>query len=359
MKKLGAVLMVAAIAAISGCKDPDYVRGGKTASSRGEPKQIEATRPPAAPAVEAPAQIETPVVVVEEKPETPVVDVEEKRCECPAGTVHAAPCACGAAGCACKVAEPEPEYTVYIVQPGDYLAKISRKYNIKIDAIKKANPSIKNDVIRIGQKLKLPGKVDVGEQKEPAKAAAAGGAKTSSKFAPYAGETVEYVVKSGDTLGAIAYGHGINIRQLKELNSLSSDVLKIGQKLKVPAGKTAKPAKAEAVAEAAKPAEKTAAAPAKSVESEVADALDALADVQDEPVAPVADAADAAAAAPVAAESYKTYVVQENDDITGISIEFGVSSGVIRELNGLADDEQLKPGTVLKLPPEASAGVTD
>ena len=48
------------------------------------------------------------------------------------------------------------------------------------------------------------------------------------------GATKEYVVKNGDTLGSVAYGNGITIRQLKELNGLSSDSLKIGQKLKIP-----------------------------------------------------------------------------------------------------------------------------
>ena len=60
----------------------------------------------------------------------------------------------------------EPETTVYIVQPGDYLAKISKKYNVKIAAIKSLN-GLNGDIIKVGQKLKLPGKIDVGEQKQP------------------------------------------------------------------------------------------------------------------------------------------------------------------------------------------------
>jgi serine/threonine protein phosphatase PrpC/LysM repeat protein len=43
----------------------------------------------------------------------------------------------------------------HIVKSGDNLGKIAEKYNVKIDAIKKAN-NIKDDQINIGQELKIP-----------------------------------------------------------------------------------------------------------------------------------------------------------------------------------------------------------
>ena len=36
--------------------------------------------------------------------------------------------------------------------------------------------------------------------------------------------------------------------------------------------------------------------------------------------------------------------------MTTMAIRFGVAAGVIRELNNLPDDAQLKPGQVIKLP---------
>ena len=325
MNKLGIVLGIAAVTVIAGCKDPNYQRK----ASKDEVKDIG-------------TQVEQQPV-----PDTPIV-VEEKHCTCPPGTKHTEPCQCGAPDCQCIVVKkevkplppPEPEYTVYIVQRGDYLAKISKKYNVTINSIKRLN-NLKDDNIRIGQKLKLPGKLEVGEQKVP-EGAFAKDTKTTAKkpYAAYTGATKEYVVKSGDTLGAIAYGNGINIRQLKELNGLTSDSLKIGQKLKIPAEKVVTVKKTET-----KPVEK------KVVEPEVT----APAEAPAEPVvAPVETPAEAPVAAPVEETApTQTYTVQEGDDLTDVSIRFGVSAAAVRELNNLGESDKLVAGQILKLPADA------
>jgi LysM repeat protein len=43
-----------------------------------------------------------------------------------------------------------------------------------------------------------------------------------------------YTVRSGDTLGEIAQKHGVSVSALKRANGLRSDVLKIGNRLKIP-----------------------------------------------------------------------------------------------------------------------------
>lgn len=334
MNKLVTVLGVAAVATLAGCKDPNY-----------KPMSTYST---------------DDVKVVEPAPVPPPVDLTPVTCKCPPGTKHTSPCTCGAPDCKCvvevkplpppppaKVTPPEPEYTIYIVQNGDYLAKISKKYNITIGSIKQLN-GLKGDTIRVGQKLKLPGKVDVGVQKEPVKAATA--KKTAAKAATeYTGATKEYVVKSGDTLGAIAYGNGCNIRQLKKLNGLTSDSLKVGQKLKVPAaGKAA--ASAEKKDEVKKPVEK----PVEPVVAPAAPAVEPVASpAAPEPVAEPAVTDEPAAPVAPAEPSALTYTVQEGDDITGITIRYGVSAASIRELNGLPEDAQLTVGQVIKLPADA------
>ena len=346
MNKFGVVLGIAAVATLAGCKDPDFKRS--SAASQDEVKSVDT----------APA----PVKAVEAEP-TPA------KCTCPPGTKHTAPCACGAPDCKCivevkpvvvaDVSKPaEPEYTIYVVQNGDYLAKISKKFNVTIASIKRLNPSIKKDIVRVGQKLKLPGKIDVGVQTAPVAATAAAPAKKAvakKSYTPYTGATKEYVVVNGDTLGSIAYGNGINIRQLKELNGLATDSLKIGQKLKVPAEKvvTAKksaPVKEEKVAtaaEAMKPAEEVAEEKKDEAVSPVAEPAPAVSVT--ESAAPAATAEKTETAAPAAT----TYVVQEGDDMTGVSIRWGVSAAEIRELNNLAEGDQLVPGQIIKLPADA------
>jgi LysM repeat protein len=256
---------------------------------------------------------------------------------------------------------PQSEFTTYIVQRGDYLAKISKKFNIRVDAIRKANPSIKKDVVRVGQKIKLPGKVEVGEQKVPQVATSS---KTAKTFKAYEGATKEYVVKSGDTLGAIAYGNGINIRQLKKLNNLANDNLRVGQKLKVPATKVEK-APAARKQTSSKPVEKkdeTPAVPVVQPESEqpAVDATTVVEEPNNTETAAAAVANDAvksdeqpAANDAAAKDADNTYIVKEGDDITGVAIRWAVTAAAIRELNGLGENDQLVPGQVIKLPPEA------
>ena len=45
-----------------------------------------------------------------------------------------------------------------------------------------------------------------------------------------------YIVRKGDTLGQIALRLGVNTRTLKQVNNLSSDLIQVGQKLKIPTG---------------------------------------------------------------------------------------------------------------------------
>lgn len=45
-------------------------------------------------------------------------------------------------------------------------------------------------------------------------------------------ETI-YRVKSGDTLGKIARKYGVTVRQIKTWNGLKSDMIRIGQRLKI------------------------------------------------------------------------------------------------------------------------------
>ena len=338
MNKLAVVLGVAAVATLAGCKDPEYAHA--YAGARDEAKNIETE----------PAPVEA--VQVEEV-KTEEVKEEAPKCKCAPGTKHEKPCECGADDCQCIVEAKavEPEYTVYIVQRGDYLAKISKKFNIKVDAIKKLN-NLKSDNVRLGQKIKLPGKVEVGAQTVPEGAVAKAPAKKA--YESYKGETKEYVVKSGDSLGKIAYSNGMNIRQLKELNGLKTDVVRVGQKLKIAANGKSVEKKADT-----KVAPVAEAKPVPAKDDAVTPVVETKPVAESTAVAPVAEAKDEVkdpapvveeTKAPVPAEGVTSYVVQEGDKLTRIAIDFEVPIARIRELNNLGEGDEVKAGQVLQIP---------
>ena len=178
-------------------------------------------------------------------------------------------------------AAPAPAAAVHVVQKGESLSVISKRYNVKMGAIVAANPGLKPNFIRIGQKLSIPGvagvpaaapaKVMPAAAPAPVAASTVAPVKTKPAFKAYEGPTKEYVVRNGDSLGKIAWENGITIRALKALNGLQKDNVRVGQKLQVPAEKVVAAAKAPAAktsaakTSAAKPAAKPA-APAKKAE---------------------------------------------------------------------------------------------
>lgn len=338
MNKLGLVLSLAAVAAVSGCLDPQYK------SKRTTTKEPTVVKPAV---LSEPVEPVTPVDVTPNSAPAVNVDVVDTPDPKPVEV---------------KPVEKEPEFTTYIVQRGDTLSKISKRYNIKIDAIKANNPQIKKDIVCLGQKIKLPGKVDVGEQTVPAgafasnqtkrPAPAAASKKDTAPAKAYTGATKEYIVKNGDTLGGIAIASGLTVRQLKELNGLAKDMIRVGQKLKVPASKVEKkvasPAPDKKVAEkkvdTVKPTEAAADKPV------VADEAD-----KEEPVAdtPAVEPVPAPQPAAKTDAKYVDYTVQDGDDLFEIALREHLTVPELREINNLGPDDKVEPGMVIKIPAPA------
>ncbi|CAM3833108.1 LysM peptidoglycan-binding domain-containing protein [Mesobacillus thioparans] len=121
---------------------------------------------------------------------------------------------------------------LYTVKSGDTLSKIAASNKIKLADLMSWN-GIDGHLIYPGQKLKVSGGTAVKEavqtvpaKKEPAKPASP--VQTPAKTAQS-----NYIIKSGDTLSKIALQYNMTVKQLKELNKLSSDLIFVGQKLKV------------------------------------------------------------------------------------------------------------------------------
>ena len=91
----------------------------------------------------------------------------------------------------------------YTVQKGDNLYSIANKYSTSVDELKKIN-NLSTNIIQIGQVLKIPSKYK------------------------------EYIVQKGDTLWAIARDNNTSVSTLNKINNLKSTTLQIGQKLLIP-----------------------------------------------------------------------------------------------------------------------------
>ena len=122
--------------------------------------------------------------------------------------------------------------TTYKVEKGDTLYSISRKYQITVAELRAANNLSENDVIKVGQKLKIP-TADISSAAALAtdnKATTTPSGTTLSATT----KTKEYTVVKGDTMYSIAKKNGMTLAEFMALNGLdNSSVIKVGQKLKI------------------------------------------------------------------------------------------------------------------------------
>ncbi len=101
-----------------------------------------------------------------------------------------------------------PGSSSYSVQSGDSLYKIATKFGVTVDSIKELN-NLTSNTIYVGQTLAIP---ESGINNN----------------------TIDYVVKSGDSLSVIATKYGTTVSKIKELNNLTSNTIYVGQVLLIP-----------------------------------------------------------------------------------------------------------------------------
>ena len=98
----------------------------------------------------------------------------------------------------------------YIVKKNETLYSISKSYNLSLNELKRLN-NLKSNVITVGQKLRVN---NIDGTKDVISAAV-------------------WVVSKGDTLFSIAQKSGVSVDTIKFLNGLNSNLISIGQKLKL------------------------------------------------------------------------------------------------------------------------------
>jgi len=176
----------------------------------------------------------------------------------------------------------------YEVQKGDNLFYIAKKFNVSLEDLKKWN-NLEDGNIQLGSKLALMNsKEDKNEETSEVK--------TETKI-------VEYTVKSGDNLGAIAKKYNASLSDLKDWNELEGTDIQVGSKLivskKLFVVNDSKPSKKEAVANNDKSKD-------------------------------------------------KLYLVKNGDSLYSIAKKSGVTISDIKKWNG-SKVESLKPGMKLKI----------
>ena len=100
---------------------------------------------------------------------------------------------------------PSEQWQKYTIRRGDSLSVIAQRHSITVSQLKSFN-QLKSSRIRAGDTLMLPILAD---------------------------KQIEYKVKSGDSLWRIARHFDVTVSKIKQWNSLSKDVLRIGDKLTI------------------------------------------------------------------------------------------------------------------------------
>ncbi|MGE9290816.1 MAG: LysM peptidoglycan-binding domain-containing protein, partial [Puniceicoccales bacterium] len=192
--------------------------------------------------------------------------------------------------------EPSPTsgYVPYTVQSGDTLWGLSKEYNVSFAALLEANGMTRDSQLKVGQEILVPSgygeveQVTVGSIEE--------------EVVP---GTSIYVVRSGDTLSEIAARAGTSVSRIKNLNNMTSDRIRIGQKLIVPGEITV---------------------------------------IEEEVVSVDVDPSEFSA----------VHKVQSGETVSGIAYRYGMSVTELLAVNGIDDPRRLRAGTELKVKPASS-----
>jgi len=131
----------------------------------------------------------------------------------------------------------QQQKVTHTVKDDDTLFSISKEYGVSITEIKEWN-QLQTNNIALGQELVIY--VQNTEDETMIDTSGTSGPEGKSLLAATApARNTFYTVKSGDNLYNIAQAHGMTLTQLKELNGLTSDVIRVGQKLSVKAASVA------------------------------------------------------------------------------------------------------------------------
>jgi membrane-bound lytic murein transglycosylase D len=118
---------------------------------------------------------------------------------------------------------PEATFRYHTVRRGESVSLIAQRYGTSVSTIARANNLNRNYLIRAGQRLRIPASGSSYSSYTP---------RTLTKE----GEKLIYSVKKGDNLYVIAKAFNTTVQEIKKLNNLQDNILRVGQKLVIQSG---------------------------------------------------------------------------------------------------------------------------
>lgn len=188
-------------------------------------------------------------------------------------------------------------------------------------------------------------------------------------------ETIEYTVKSGDSLSRIASMHKISLNDLRKANGLQKDTIYVGQTLLIPAQKVTDGMQAAEAEHSVSSVEVRAGDSLSRIAARVGTTVNKLKQlngltsdriyVGQKLVVPEGSTGSSTAPSQpvrspsvpvVAAAGQQTYTVQPGDTPGAIARKFGITAAELMAANGITDARRLYAGKDIMIP--ASGSVT-
>ncbi len=183
----------------------------------------------------------------------------------------------------------------YTIVRGDTISAIAARFGLNTGDVLALNNLQANTIIYPGQKIRLTGSATPAPAPQPSPA-------------PSGGEG-SYVVRSGDTLSAIAARHGVSLKDVLAWNGLNmQSIIYPGQKIKVGGAQAPVPA------------------------------------------VPAPSAAPVSAPAPAPLANSGSYTIKAGDTLGGIAARHGVGLSALLEANKLSATTTIYPGQKLAIP---------
>ena len=208
-----------------------------------------------------------------------------------------------------------PSFETYTVKKGDNLWTIARRSNVSLNELYAANGLDTTSILSIGQQLQIPVEGSTATVTAP----------SPDTYQPtsFNQGSTEYMVKRGDSLSKIANQFDTSVRAIKAANGLSSDLIRVGDKLVVPVSSSSTGTSSAMTA-----------APSDSISS-------------------------SSTAPSFSASGARTHTVKSGEYPGKIASQYDMTTDELLALNGITDPRKLQVGKVLQVSGSSSTANVD